>query len=313
METLHSPQEMASSIIAEVSKVVVGKDSIKKLLLVALLGQGHVLIEGLPGTAKTTVARTFAQAIGGKFKRIQGTPDMLPADILGFNFYRPDGSSQFMPGPIFANVVLIDELNRLTPRAQSAMLEAMQEMQVTIELETHRLEEPFLVVAAQLPRGGAGTSPLTEVQTDRFMLRLWSGFPDREEEGLVLTNIDEILVPHVSAVVSSGDILRLQEQARAVHVADSIRSYIIDICGRLRQHPDLSLGPSTRGSIALLRGARAIAFMDGRDFVIPDDVKELAVPALHHRLRITAEAEMENVTPDDIIEKVLSEVPVPTV
>lgn len=313
METLRNPQEMAGSILAEVSKVVIGRESIKKLLLVALLGQGHVLIEGLPGTGKTTVARTFAQAIGGKFKRIQGTPDMLPADILGFYLYRPDASTQFMPGPIFANVVLIDELNRLTPRAQSALLEAMQEMQVTIELETHRLEEPFLVIAAQLPRGSAGTSPLTEVQADRFMFRLWSGFPAREEEDLVLADIDEILTPHVSAMVSSSDILKLQEQVRAVHVADGVRGYIIDICDRLRQHPDLSLGPSTRGSIALLRGIRAIAFMDGRDFAIPDDVKEIAIPALHHRLRVSAEAEMENVTPDNIIEKVIAEVPVPTV
>jgi MoxR-like ATPase len=313
LETKNSPREMANNIISEVSKVVVGKDSIKKLLLVALLGQGHVLIEGLPGTGKTTVARTFAQAIGGEFKRVQGTPDMLPADILGFYLYRPDGSSQFMPGPIFANVVLVDELNRLTPRSQSALLEAMQELQVTIERETHPLEEPFLIVGAELPRGGGGTTALTEVQSDRFMLRLWSGFPEFEEEDMVLSNIDDIMTPLVSPVVSSDDILGLQEQVRAVHVADNIRGYIIEICNRLRQYPDLTLGPSPRGSIALLRGARAIAFIDGRDFVIPDDVKELAVPALSHRLRISAEAEMDNATPEDIIGKVLSEVPVPTV
>jgi MoxR-like ATPase len=313
LEIKNNPQEMVNSIISEVSKVVVGKNNIKRLLLAALLGQGHVLIEGLPGTGKTTIARTFAQAIGGEFKRIQGTPDMLPADMLGFYLYRPDGSSQFMPGPIFANVVLVDELNRLTPRSQSALLESMQELQVTIERETHPLGEPFLVIGAQLPRGGAGTSALTEVQADRFMFRVWSGFPEIEEENMVLGNIDEILTPHISPAVSPNDILGLQEQVRAVHVADSIRGYIIEICNRLRQHTDLTLGPSPRGSIALLRGARAIAFMDGRDFVIPDDVKELAVPALHHRLRISAEAEMDNATPEDIIEKVLSEVPVPTV
>lgn len=313
METKNNPQEMANSIISEVSKVVVGKGGIKRLLLAALLGQGHVLIEGLPGTGKTTIARTFAQAIGGEFKRIQGTPDMLPADMLGFYLYRPDGSSQFMPGPIFANVVLVDELNRLTPRSQSALLEAMQELQVTIERETHPLAEPFVVIGAQLPRGGAGTSALTEVQADRFMFRVWSGFPEVEEEDMVLSNIDEILTPHISPVVTSNDILRLQEQVRTVHVADSIRGYIIEICNRLRRHTDLTLGPSPRGSIALLRGARAIAFIDGRDFVIPDDVKELAVPALHHRLQVSAEAEMDDATPGGVIEKVLSEVPVPTV
>ena len=313
MEIKNNPREMANGIISEVSKVVVGKDSIKRLLLAALLGQGHVLIEGLPGTGKTTIARTFAQVIGGEFKRIQGTPDMLPADMLGFYLYRPDGSSQFMPGPIFANVVLVDELNRLTPRSQSALLEAMQELQVTIERETHPLGEPFLIIGAELPSGGAGTSALTEVQSDRFMFRVWSGFPEIEEEDMVLSSIDEILTPHISPVVSSNDILNLREQVRTVHVADTIRGYIIEICNRLRQHPDLTLGPSPRGSIALLRGIRAIAFIDGRDFAIPDDVKELAVPALYHRLRMSAEAEMDNTTPEDVIEKVLAEVPVPTV
>ena len=304
---------IATGIIDEVSKVVVGKDAVKKLLLVALLSQGHILIEGLPGTAKTTVARSFAQAIGGDFKRIQGTPDLLPADMLGFYHYRPDGTSQFMPGPIFANVVLVDELNRLTPRAQSALLQAMQEHQVTIERETHTLEEPFLVIAAQLPRGSAGTSLLTEVQVDRFMFRVWSGFPESAEEDHILRNIDEILAPHLSPAVRPGGVLELQATVGTVHVADSVRAYIIDICNRLRRHADLSLGPGPRGSIALLRGSRAMAFTEGRDFVIPDDVKGLAIPALAHRLRISPEAEMENVTPEDIINGVLADTPVPTV
>jgi len=302
---------MLGKITAEISKVVVGKDDVKELLLVALLSQGHVLIEGLPGTAKTTLARTFAYTIGGSFKRIQGTPDMLPADILGFYLYHPDGSSKFMPGPIFANVVLADELNRITPRAQAALLEAMQEQQVTIERETHPLEPPFMVIASQMPYGSTGTSPLTEVQVDRFMFRIWSGLPSKEEEGKILRDIDRISEQHVSPVAMPVAIVQLQEEVKKVHIADSIRSYIIDILDGLRHHSDLSLGPSPRGGIALFKGSRALAFVQARDFVIPDDVKALLIPALSHRLHLSAEAEMENVTVESIINQVTNEIPVP--
>ena len=303
--------EILSSIAAEVSKIVIGKDDIKKILLVALLSQGHVLIEGLPGTAKTLLARSFAFAIGGNFKRIQGTPDMLPADILGFYLYRPDGSSKFMPGPIFANVVLADELNRLTPRAQASLLEAMQEQQVTIEGETHPLDLPFIVIASQLPHGNIGTSPLTDVQIDRFMFRIWSGFPDKEEEARILLDIDLISEQRVPSVATPDSIMQLQEEVKKVNIASSIHSYILNIIDSLRRHTDLSLGPSPRGSIALLKGARALAFIKSRDFVIPDDVKALLIPALSHRLHISAEAEVENVTAEDIINQVATEVPVP--
>ncbi len=303
--------KILKNIVGEVSKVVIGKDEIKELLLVALLSQGHVLIEGLPGTAKTTITRTFARAIGGKFKRVQGTPDMLPSDILGFYLYRPDGSSSFMPGPIFANVVLIDELNRTTPRTQSALIEAMQEQQVTIERATHPLELPFIVIANQLPYGGPGTSPLSEVQVDRFMFRIWSGMPGMEDEERILKDIDIISEPHISAAATPDEIIELQQAVKKVHVADSIRHYIINLLDRLRHQPEVSFGPSPRGGIALLRGARAIAFMQGRDFVIPDDVKRLLIPTLSHRLRVNAEAEMENVTPEAIINRVAAEIPVP--
>ena len=306
-------REVPSNISAEVSKVVIGKDDIKEIFLLALLSEGHVLLEGLPGTAKTTLTNTFAQAIGVQFRRVQGTPDTLPADITGFNFYRPDMSSEFIPGPIFANVLLIDELNRLTPRCQSALLQAMQENQVTIERVTNALEKPFMVIATQLPYGGVGTSPLSDVQIDRFMFRIWSGFPNREEEDRILHNIDEILEPHTSQVATRDDILYLRQEVKKVHLADSIRSYIIDILDNLRRQPDLKLGPSPRAGISLFKASRALAFIQGRDFVIPDDVKKLVIPAVFHRLRISAEAEMENVTPENIINKTLSEVPVPKV
>ena len=305
--------EVLSNITDEVSKLVIGKDDLKELLLVTLLSQGHILIEGLPGTAKTTLARTFAQVIGGKFKRVQGTPDMLPADILGFYLYHPDGSSTFVPGPIFANVILADELNRVTPRTQAALLEAMQEQQVTIERETHHLEQPFIVIASQIPYGSTGTSPLTEVQIDRFMFRAWSTFPDKQEEDQILRDIDAISEPHISPAATLNDIIQLQQEVKKVYIADGIRHYIIDIIDSLRHHPDLSLGPSPRGSIALFKGARALAFIQGRDFAIPDDMKKLLIPALCHRLRISAEAEMENVTPEAIINQVATEVPVPKI
>ena len=303
--------EILGNIVAEVSKVVIGKDELKELLLVALLSQGHVLIEGLPGTAKTTLARTFAHVIGGRFKRVQGTPDMLPADILGFYLYRPDGSATFMPGPIFANVLLADELNRTTPRTQAALLEAMQEQQVTIERETHPLEQPFIVIASQIPYGGLGTSPLSEVQTDRFMFRIWSTLPTVEEEVQILKDIDTISELHVSAVAELSDIIQLQQSVKGVYVADDIRRYIISLIDRLRHYQDVSAGPSPRASITLLKGSRALAFIQGRDFVIPDDVKRLLIPTLPHRLQISAEAEMEGVTPEAIINGIAAEVTVP--
>lgn len=306
-------QAILKSILDEVSKVVIGKDDIKELLMLALLSQGHVLIEGLPGTAKTTLARTFANTIGGTFKRVQGTPDMLPADILGFYLYRADGTSTFMPGPIFANVLLADELNRTTPRTQSALLESMQEQQVTIERETHKLAHPFIVIASQIPYGGPGTSQLSEVQTDRFMFRTWSGLASLEEEDQILKEIDLITEPNIQVVTTPKDIIGLQEDVKKIHIAESIRRYILNIIDNLRHHQDIVLGPSTRAGISLLKGARALAFSQERDFVIPDDVKKLLVPVLSHRLQVSPEAEMEDISPEPIINEVAAQVPVPKI
>ena len=300
-------------ILQEVSKVVVGKDEIKKMLLVALLSEGHVLIEGLPGTAKTLLAKTFSQVIGGEFKRIQFTPDMLPADVTGFYLYTPDGKSRFMEGPLFANLVLSDELNRTTPRTQSALIEAMQERQVTVEGKTRLLPRPFMIIASQLPYGSEGTYPLTEVQADRFMLRLWSDYLSKEEEEQVISNLDYIEAPNVKAVVSLKEIVEIQGVVKKVHVSDEVRDYMVSLVRFARQDPDIVMGPSTRASVSLYKGSRALAFLQGRDYVIPDDVKKLVLSVFVHRIRVKPEAEMEDVNPKAVIERVLKEVPVPKI
>jgi len=301
------------NILGEVSKVVIGKEDIKETLLIALLSEGHVLIEGLTGTAKTLLAKTFAQVIGGEFKRIQFTPDMLPADVTGFYLYAPSGKSQFISGPLFANIVLTDELNRTTPRTQAALIEATQERQVTIEGKTHPLPRPFMVIASQLPYGAEGTYPLTEVQVDRFMLRAWSEYPNKEEEGQVLEKLDYIEEPDVKAVTTLEKVLELQQAIKKVHVSERVRDYIISLVNRARQDPDVLIGPSPRASISLYKGSRALAFLQERDYVIPDDVKKLVLSALEHRTRVKPEAEMEDVTPRTVVERVLKEVPVPKI
>jgi MoxR-like ATPase len=300
-------------ILDEVSKVVVGKEEIKEMLLVALLSEGHVLIEGLPGTAKTLLAKTFSNVIGGEFKRIQFTPDMLPADVTGFNLYTPDGKSRFLEGPLFANVVLSDELNRTTPRTQAALIEAMQERQVTIEGKTHVLPRPFMIIASQLPYGSEGTYPLTEVQADRFMLRVWSDYLSKEDEEKVISRLDYIEEPDIKAVSSLKEITNLQSAVKKVHVSDEVREYIVSLVRFAREDPDNLSGPSTRTSVSFYKGARAFAFLHGRDYVLPDDVKKLAVPVMIHRLRIKPEAEMENVKPIHIVERVLKSVAVPKI
>ena len=301
------------NIINEVSKVVIGKEQLKEMLLVALIAGGHVLIEGPPGSAKTTLANSFARAIGGTFKRVQLTPDMMPSDITGFYLYSTAGTSSFVPGPIFANIVLADELNRTTPRTQAALLEAMQEYQVTIERETFPLEQPYMVIATQLQSGGEGTYPLTDVQVDRFMLRIFSDYSSLEEEEMVLNNIDSIDRHHIQPITTPLEIRSIQAKAKQVHVSPLVNKYIVAIVNSLRNDPDMLSGCSTRASIALFKCARVLALFDGRDFVIPDDVKRLIYPALEHRIKVKPEAEMDDVTPRMLLDRTLEKIPVPKI
>ena len=303
--------EVYQKILDEISKVIIGKDNDKKALILALIAGGHVLIEGYTGSAKTKLARTFAQVIGGRFKRIQFTPDMMPADITGFYMYSPTGDSNFIEGPIFTNIVLADELNRTTPRTQSALLEAMQESQVTIERKTYPLVKPFMVIATQVQSGGEGTYALTDVQVDRFLLRVLSEYPSKEEEKQIVWNIDQIDNPDVNIVTTLEEIMELQELVKEVHVSRDILEYTVSIVNRLRSDPDILSGPSPRSSIALYKCSRVLASIDGRDFVIPDDIKYLMFPALEHRLRLKPESEMDDITPRMILERILEQVPVP--
>lgn len=302
-----------NKILDEISKVVVGKQDIKEMLLVTLLSEGHILIEGLPGTAKTLLAKTFAQVINGEFKRIQFTADMLPADVTGFNIYSPDGRSRFISGPLFANIVLADELNRTTPRTQAALIEAMQEKQVTVEGATHPLSDPFMVIASQLPYGSEGTYPLTEVQSDRFMFRVWSDYLSKMDEKRVISMVDYIEESNIEAVASLKDILELQQAVKKVHVSDEVNDYMVSLIRTAREDPDVRAGPSTRAGIAFFKGSRALALLHGRDYVLPDDIKALAFPALVHRIFVKPEAEMEDITAKMVIDRVLSTVPVPKI
>ena len=295
----------------EVNKVVIGMESLKELLLVAAISGGHVLIEGPLGTAKTTLARTFAQALGGVFKRIQFTPDMLPSDVTGFYLYTLNGESRFIEGPVFANILLLDELNRTTPRTQSALLEVMQEGKITIEGTDHIMPNPFMVIATQLAYGAEGTYPLTDVQSDRFMLNARSSYPSREDEKKIIEHIDFLEKPEVIQVSKPETLLDIREAVRKIHVSSGVEDYIVDLVNGVRYNNDVVSGVGPRATIALYKGARALAFMDEREYAIPDDVKNLVVPALRHRLHLRPEAEMDGVMPEDILNKVLEEVAVP--
>ncbi|MCA9035483.1 MAG: MoxR family ATPase [Planctomycetaceae bacterium] len=278
--------EVIGKIRANVESAVLGKEKTIKLSVVALLAGGHILLEDAPGLGKTSLARALAKTLGCQFSRLQFTPDLLPSDILGANVYRPGtGEFEFRPGPVFTNVLLADEINRTTPRTQSALLEAMSENQASIEGVTHKLGTPFLVIATQNPFEFEGTYPLPENQLDRFMMCLDLGYPERSVERQILTQHREGQpVDTLQAVVDAEQVVALQKDVTAITVEDSVADYMLDLVTKTRNHSELVLGVSTRGALTFYRAAQALAMAEGRSFVIPDDVKEVAIPVLAHRV-----------------------------
>ena len=293
--------------------MIVGKTEVVELVVIALISRGHALIEDVPGVGKTMIARSIARSVGCEFRRIQFTPDLLPSDITGVSFYNQKTSEfEFRPGPILSQIVLADEINRATPKTQSALLEAMAERQVTVEGVTHRLADPFMVMATQNPIEYEGTFPLPEAQLDRFFLRIRVGYPTLDQEIAILDS--QILaepIDDLTAVANPDDIVQLQNAARDVYVHDLIKEYIVALTNSTRDHPDASLGVSPRASLALMRGGQARSMIDGRDFVTPDDVKSIATSVMSHRLIVSPAARMRGVNGEDLVGEVLDSVPVP--
>jgi MoxR-like ATPase len=301
-------------VLDEVERAIVGKRGALELILLGFLADGHVLLEDYPGLAKTLIARSFAQVTEMEFSRIQFTPDLMPSDVTGSSIYNQRTSDfEFRPGPIFANLLLADEINRAPPKTQAALLEAMQERQVTIEGRTNVLEPPFLVVATQNPIEYEGTYPLPEAQLDRFLLRINVGYPARDDEWVVLERrldraVDEIVL---SPVVDRATVLEMQRAVEQVHVARSLGLYMVDLVASTRSSSRVQVGASPRGTLALLKLSRCKAALAGRDFVTPDDVKAVAVPALGHRLMLRPELWVQRVSPDDVVQQSLDTVPTP--
>jgi MoxR-like ATPase len=307
-------QKISGRILDEVERAVVGKREALELVLLGLLADGHVLIEDYPGLAKTLLARSFAQVTSMHFQRIQFTPDLMPSDVTGSSIYNQrDSDFEFRPGPIFANLLLGDEINRAPPKTQAALLEAMQERQVTIEGRTHALERPFLVLATQNPIEYEGTYPLPEAQLDRFLLRISIGYPSRDDEYRVLADRAERRTDEValSPVVDRETLLRLQQAIEAVYVSEPIGYYIVDIVAATRTGSQVAVGASPRGTLALLKLSRGKAALEGRDFVTPEDVKAVVVPALAHRLMLKPELWVQRVRAEDVVRERMETVPAP--
>ena len=303
----------AQAIIANVEQVIVGKSDAVRQVLAAILCGGHVLIEDVPGVGKTMLARCFARSLDCTFKRIQFTPDLLPADVTGAVVYNQHtGTFEFRPGPVMAQIVLADEINRASPRTQASLLESMEEGQVSVDGTTHILPRPFLVLATQNPVEYAGTFPLPEAQLDRFLMRIRLGYPTPEEEMSILDGQRRSHpLDHLEAVVGPEGLLNLQAQVREVYVDERVRRYIIDIVGQTRRHADVSLGASPRGSLALARAAQALAYLDCRDYVLPDDVKAVAPAVLSHRLILREAFPNDGRIAEAIVGEILAHQPVP--
>ena len=312
--TIDELARQAEQILDEVERAVVGKRDALELVLLGILADGHVLIEDFPGLAKTLTARAFAQVTSIGFTRVQFTPDLMPSDVTGSSIYNQrEGDFEFRPGPIFTNLLLADEINRAPPKTQAALLEAMQERQVTIEGTTHLLAPPFLVLATQNPIEYEGTYPLPEAQLDRFMLRIGVGYPEREDEWEVLERrlergADEV---ELEPVVGRDELLEMQRAIEQVHVDRSVGLYMVDLVAATRGAPGVQVGASPRGSLALLKLSRCRAALAGRDFVIPEDVKAVAVPALAHRLSLRPELWVQRLRPEDLVLELLDRVPTP--
>jgi MoxR-like ATPase len=306
-------QEFAIKVIENVEQVIIGKRDTVSLTLIGLIAQGHLLIEDVPGVGKTMLARSIAKSIGCSFRRIQFTPDMLPSDVTGVSvFNQKTLEFEFRPGPVMAQIVLTDEINRATPKTQSALLEAMEERQATVDGITYPMKRPFLVMATQNPIEYEGTFPLPEAQLDRFMLRISLGYPNKEDEKKIL-DVQQFRHPieELDQVVTVDELLDAQNQVKQIHVDDLIKTYIVELVNMTREHPDAYLGASPRGSITLYKTAQVRAAMEGRDYVIPDDIKALASTALAHRLIVSPSARIKDVDPRAVVEDVLQSVPVP--
>jgi MoxR-like ATPase len=307
-------KDLFDALATQVELVLRGKRRAVHLSLVCMFSEGHLLIEDVPGVGKTSLAKAIAKSIGGSWRRVQFTPDLLPSDVTGVSVWdRGRGDFEFRPGGVFANVVLADEINRASPKTQSALLEAMEERQVTVDAQTYRLPRPFLVIATQNPVELEGTYPLPEAQLDRFLLRLRIGYPDREAEMAILDSqgVEEVDIEDLEPVTDAATVAGWIHELGRVHVAPELQGYIIDLVEATRHHRDLMLGVSPRGALALQRAARALAASVGRAYVVPDDVKALAVSVLEHRLLLSSEAMMRGVNTADVLATILESVPVP--